>query len=57
MPEGLPPTCSFCRSIRTTGDEWEAFESYVSRQKQFSHALCPTCARKNFPEYFTPAEP
>jgi hypothetical protein len=48
--QGLLPICSFCKKIRTSEQEWEHLESYISRhsQAQFSHGLCPTCARREY---------
>ena len=48
--EGLLPICSFCKRIRTSDNEWEQLESYVTAHSEanFSHGLCPECAREHY---------
>ena len=52
---GLLPICSFCKQIRNEDNTWEQLEQYLSRhsEAQFSHGLCPECARAHYPEFFT----
>jgi DNA-binding response OmpR family regulator len=42
---GLLPICSYCKRVRTDGNDWEQLESYISEHSdaQFSHGVCPTC--------------
>jgi hypothetical protein len=48
--EGFLPICSFCKKIRTTEQQWEQMESYITRhsQAEFSHGVCPECAQKHY---------
>lgn len=49
---GILPICSSCKQIRTEDGRWEVIEVYVHERSRarFSHGLCPSCARKLFPE-------
>jgi hypothetical protein len=51
--EGLLPICASCKKIRSNDDQWEHIESYISKRSpvQFSHALCPDCLEKLYPEF------
>jgi len=42
---GLIPICSYCKRIRSEGNDWEQLESYISEHTdaQFSHGICPPC--------------
>jgi hypothetical protein len=50
--EGLLRICSFCKSIRNAGGEWERLEKFIASRSetQFSHGLCPDCQKKYYPE-------
>ena len=50
--KGILPICSFCKNIRDDKGYWEKVEVYVQRHSQadFSHSICPDCARKHYPE-------
>ena len=52
--KGILPVCSFCKKIRDENNEWHTMEHYISynSQAEFSHGLCPDCARKHYPDYF-----
>lgn len=54
----LLPICPHCKRVRSEGERWESLEVYVERSSdlQVSHALCPDCARSEYPEYFQPPE-
>jgi sigma-B regulation protein RsbU (phosphoserine phosphatase) len=43
--QGLIPICSYCKRIRSDGNDWEQLESYISEHSdaQFSHGICPPC--------------
>jgi phosphoserine phosphatase RsbU/P len=43
--QGLIPICSYCKRIRSDGDDWEQLETYISEhsEAQFSHGICPPC--------------
>lgn len=51
---GLLPICASCKKIRDDRGYWEAVEVYVSEHSgaEFTHGLCPDCARKLYTEYF-----
>ena len=53
--EGILPICSFCKRLRTGDNEWVRLEQYITThsEAQFSHGLCPDCARKHYSEYLT----
>jgi len=49
---GLLPVCSRCKKIRTESNAWQPIESYIREhsEAQFSHSICPQCARELYPE-------
>ena len=49
--EGFIPICANCKKIKTTEDEWQQLERYITQHSlaQFSHSLCPDCARQLYP--------
>lgn len=52
--EGILPVCSSCKRIRDEADVWHPIETYIRDRSDadFSHSLCPDCARKLYPEYY-----
>ena len=49
------PICPDCRRVRV-GDaspQWKSVETYLSetQELQLSHALCPDCSARHFPEF------
>jgi PAS domain S-box-containing protein len=48
---GLLPICSSCKRIRNDRGYWEQVEIYIRDHSEadFSHGLCPECARKLYP--------
>jgi hypothetical protein len=50
--EGLLPICTFCKSIRNEGGDWERLETFISRRSEavFSHGLCPSCGKTHYPD-------
>ena len=56
MLSGLLPICASCKKIRDDKGYWNAVEDFVSQhsQAQFSHGICPECAKKLYPEHGTP---
>lgn len=50
---GLLPICSSCKKIRNDTGYWEQIEVYIRdrSEAEFSHSLCPDCAKKLYPEY------
>ena len=49
---GMLPICSACKSVRDDQGYWEQIESYFKQHSEleFSHSLCPDCARKLYPD-------
>lgn len=50
---GLLPICTSCKNIRDDKGYWNRIESYISQhtQAEFSHGICPACAKKLYPKY------
>jgi tetratricopeptide (TPR) repeat protein len=50
---GMLPICSHCKKIRNDSGYWEQLEKYISAHSaaEFSHSLCPACAREFYPEF------
>jgi len=50
--QGLLPICSTCKKIRDDKGYWKQIESYIRdhSQAQFSHSICPECAKSLYPE-------
>jgi PAS domain S-box-containing protein len=48
---GLLPICASCKKIRNDSGYWEQLEAYITEhsEAQFSHGICPECARKLYP--------
>ena len=49
---GLIPICVSCKKIRNDGGYWERVEDYIKEHSnvEFSHGICPDCARKLYPQ-------
>lgn len=50
---GLLPICSSCKNIRDDNGYWSKLETYLLEHSSidFSHGICPDCARKLYPDY------
>ena len=50
--EGFIPICASCKKIRNAEDQWEQMEKYITQHSlaQFSHSICPDCARQLYPD-------
>jgi len=50
---GLLPICANCKKIRDDKGYWNQIEVYISEhsQAEFSHGICPQCAKKLYPKY------
>ena len=50
---GLIPICSYCKNIRDDKGYWNQIEAYIHQHSdaEFSHSICPECAKKYFPDY------
>lgn len=53
---GLLPVCASCKSIRDEQGNWVRVEHYIAArsQAQFTHSLCPDCARRLYPDDVDP---
>ncbi len=51
---GLLPICSSCKKIRDDNGYWKQIESYIRdhSEAEFSHGICPDCAKRLYPEVF-----
>ncbi len=49
---GMLPICSSCKKIRDDKGYWNQIEAYIRdhSEAEFSHGICPACARKLYPE-------
>ena len=52
---GLLPICASCKRIRDDKGYWNQIESYIKEHSEidFTHGLCPECAKKLYPEIYT----
>ncbi len=48
--QGILPICASCKRIKNESGGWEAVESYVREHTnaEFSHGLCPDCAKRDW---------
>ena len=55
---GMLPICSHCKKIRDDKGYWSQIESYISdrSEAEFSHGICPECAKKLYPDFKLPLE-
>ena len=51
---GLLPICSSCKKVRDDKGYWSGVELYITKHSevQFSHGICPDCARRLYPDMF-----
>ena len=49
---GFLPICASCKKIRDDKGYWNQIESYIKKhsEAEFSHSICPDCAKKLYPE-------
>ncbi|MBF0549106.1 MAG: PAS domain S-box protein [Deltaproteobacteria bacterium] len=49
---GLLPICAACKKIRDDHGYWTQIETYIRAHSQvdFTHGICPDCARRLYPE-------
>ncbi len=52
--QGLLPICASCKKVRDDQNYWNSVESYIKSHidVEFSHSICPPCAKKLYPEIF-----
>ncbi len=48
------PICAGCKKIREKDGSWVPIESYIGgrSETEFSHGICPACAKRLYPEYY-----
>ena len=51
---GMLPICAACKKIRDDKGYWNQIESYIREhsEAEFSHGICPDCAKKLYPDYY-----
>jgi hypothetical protein len=51
---GFLPICASCKKIRDDKGYWRQIEAYIRdhSEAEFSHGVCPECARKLYPDFF-----
>ncbi len=51
---GFLPICAECKKIRDDEGYWNQIETYIHKHSEadFSHGICPECARKLYPEFY-----
>ena len=51
---GMLPICASCKKIRDDKGYWNQIEEYIESNSdaEFSHGLCPECARNLYPELY-----
>lgn len=49
---GFIPICASCKNIRDDKGYWQKVEQYIKEHSavQFSHGICPDCAKKLYPD-------
>ncbi|UCD82356.1 MAG: HAMP domain-containing protein, partial [Desulfobacterales bacterium] len=59
MLSGLLPICAACKKIRDDKGYWNQIESYIRShsEAEFSHGICPECAKKIYPELYEVTPP
>lgn len=56
--QGFLPICASCKKIRDDKGDWSQLEIYIRdhSEAEFSHGICPDCARKLYPDFFSESE-
>jgi hypothetical protein len=51
---GFLPICASCKKIRDDKGYWNQIETYIKEHSMadFSHSICPECAKKLYPELY-----
>ena len=57
--KGLIPICSLCKNIRDDKGYWNRIEAYISShtEAEFSHSICPDCAKTYYADLDKLKEP
>lgn len=55
---GMLPICASCKKIKNDEGYWEQMEMYIEShsEAEFSHGLCPDCARRLYPDLYKTTE-
>ncbi len=55
---GMLPICASCKKIRDDKGYWNQIETYIRDHSdvEFSHGICPDCAKKLYPEFYDKVE-
>lgn len=56
--QGFLPICASCKKIRDDKGAWSQMEVYIRdhSEAKFSHGICPDCAMKLHPEFYSGPE-
>ena len=56
---GMLPICANCKKVRDDSGYWRQIEAYVEQHSsaEFSHGLCPDCARQLYPSMYQDSPP
>ncbi len=56
---GLLPICARCKRIRDEHNNWQPIEEYIHNHSEadFSHGICPDCAKHLYPELYKAKKP
>lgn len=56
---GFLPICASCKKIRDDKGYWNQIESYIRARSEveFSHSICPECAKRLYPEEYAAIYP
>ncbi|MBI1911815.1 MAG: PAS domain-containing protein [Deltaproteobacteria bacterium] len=51
---GLLPICASCKRVKDDHGHWKPVERFIEERSnaEFTHSLCPDCARKLYPDFF-----
>ena len=57
--QGILPICASCKKIRDDKGYWSQVDTYIHEHSgtEFSHGICPDCAKKLYPEFVKEEEP
>jgi hypothetical protein len=57
--QGILPICASCKKIRDDQGYWNQVDTYIHEHSgtEFSHGICPDCAKKLYPEFVKEEEP
>lgn len=56
---GILPICSFCKKVRDDQGYWEQVDVYIRKHSRadFSHSICPECAKDHYPGIYKKSQP